>query len=71
MGGSWIMKDYIVIIPLYSKVIVKGASSPEEALDFAKNKAIAANKKCQFDYSSDPEIIESSEGEFCHLISEP
>ena len=65
------MKDYIVIVPLYSKVLVKDAESPEEAIIFARNKAIAANKKCQFDFGAEVEIIEPSKGEFYHLISKP
>lgn len=65
------MKDYIIIVPLYSKVLVKGAKSQADALIYAKDKALEGNKKCQFDFGADPEIFEADGEEFCHLISEP
>lgn len=65
------MKDYAVIIPLWTKVLVKNAESAEKAIEYAKGVVALNIQHVAIDRSADIEAFNASSETNFHLISQP
>lgn len=65
------MKAYAVIIPLYTKILVKDVESADEAIQCAKDKALLNIKYVSVDESIDIDVFDACNETKFHLISQP
>jgi len=65
------MQDYAVIIPLWTKILVKNAESPEKAIEYAKGSVATNISHVRIDDSEEIEVFSPCGEKGFHLTSRP